>query len=172
MPQKQDVFVAPLLEGALILAIASIGWAARFPFLFVSVGATAYEQIEKPELESSRPYNVIVGHLVGFAAGFCALWVMHAWGSPKVASAGFVAGTRIWTATIAVALTTLGTLLLRASQPAAPATSLVIALGSMETRRDAIAIVIGILLIAALGEPLRRIRLKSKQKAPSTPSPA
>ena len=61
---------------------------------------------------------------------------------------------------IAAVLTTLGTLLLRAGQPAAIATSLLAALGSMQTRRDAIAIVVSVLLITAIGEPLRRLRMK------------
>ena len=61
---------------------------------------------------------------------------------------------------LAAVLTTLGTLLLRAGQPAAIATSLLVALGSMQTEHDAVAIVAGVLLITAIGEPLRRLRMK------------
>ena len=62
--------------------------------------------------------------------------------------------------TIAAALTTFVTLVLGAGQPAALATTLLVSTGGMQTRRDALVIVVGILLIAAVGEPVRRFRLK------------
>jgi hypothetical protein len=56
--------------------------------------------------------------------------------------------------TIAAALTTLITLILKAGQPAALATTLLVSLGSMQTRRGAVVIVAGVLPIAAIGEPI------------------
>ncbi|HEV2399830.1 MAG TPA: HPP family protein [Candidatus Sulfotelmatobacter sp.] len=106
---------------------------------------------------SAKTYNVIVGHLVGLGAGFLSLWPLGAWNAPKVAMAGFVSSPRLWAAVVAVVITTAVTLALKASQPASLATTLLVALGSMQTRRDAIVIVIGVLLLAALGYPLRRI---------------
>jgi len=67
----------------------------------------------------------------------------------------------MWATAISVALTTLASLALRAGQPAALATTLLVSLGAMQTRRDAIVIVVGVLLMAAIGEPVRRLRLKS-----------
>ena len=49
----------------------------------------------------------------------------------------------------------------RAAQPAALATTLLIALGAMQTGRDAIAIVVGMLIVTALGQPLRHFRLRN-----------
>jgi hypothetical protein len=51
-------------------------------------------------------------------------------------------------------------LALRAGQPAAIATALLVSTGSMQTGRDAVAIIIAVLVIAAIGEPVRRLRLK------------
>ena len=85
---------------------------------------------------------------------------MNAWVAPSVMATGVVSPQRVWAMTIAAALTTLATLVLRAGQPAALATTLLVSTGAMQTRRDAIVIVVGILLIAALGEPVRRFRLK------------
>ncbi len=73
-------------------------------------------------------------------------------------------------AVIAVTLTTFATLLLRASQPASLSTTLVISLGVRQTVRDAWALVAGVLIIAAAGEPLRRVR--AKQLAEDTPGEA
>jgi hypothetical protein len=56
-----------------------------------------------------------------------------------------------------VALTAAGTLLAKARQAAGTSTALLVALGSMQTRHDALAIVAGIALIAVIGEPVRRV---------------
>ncbi len=55
-------------------------------------------------------------------------------------------------------LTLLLTLLLKASHPPAAATTLLTALGSIKTVQDAINLTIGVLLVAAVGEVLRRMR--------------
>jgi hypothetical protein len=144
----------------LLLVIAAAGWATSQPLIFASLGPTAYELVEKPRDRSARAYNIIVGHLVGLGSGFLALYLMNAWRAPNVAQAGLVTPERMWAAVLAAVITTLGTLLLRAGQPAAIATSLLVALGSMQTAHDAIVIAIAVLLITAIGEPLRRVRMK------------
>lgn len=148
--------LAVIGEGGLILAVGAAGWAAHAPLLFTSLGPTAYELLEEPNAPSANTYNVIVGHFVAVGAGFLSLWLLGAWNAPKVAMAGFVSSPRLWAAVLAVVITTAVTLGLKASQPASLATTLLIALGSMQTRRDAIVIVLAVLLLAALGYPLRR----------------
>ena len=144
-----------------MLAIAAIGWATNQPLIFASLGPTAYELVEQPQLPSARTYNIIVGHLTGLGSGFLALYLLNAWAAPSVmAATGVESPERMLAVTIATALTTLVTLALRAGQPAALATSMLVSTGLMQTRRDAVVIVSGILLIAAIGEPVRRFRLK------------
>jgi hypothetical protein len=178
MSRYRDLLLAPLGEGALILVIAAIGWATRWPFVFASLGPTAYELVEKPASKSARPYNIIAGHLVGLGAGFFSLWVLDAWGSPKVSVAGAVPALRMWAAVIAVVLTTAITLGIRAGQPASLSTSLLVSLGSMQTARDALAIIISVLIITAIGEPIRRQRVRMAEAhdlakdLPSLGSPA
>jgi CBS-domain-containing membrane protein len=50
-------------------------------------------------------------------------------------------------------------LLLRALHPPAGATTLLVALGALQTKTDALNVIIGVLIIAAAGEMLRLIRL-------------
>jgi hypothetical protein len=69
---------------------------------------------------------------------------------------------------IAATLTTFVTLIMKAGQPAALATTLLVALGSMQTWRDALCIMAGGLIITAIGEPVRRFRLKHTQLRPVT----
>jgi hypothetical protein len=73
----------------------------------------------------------------------------------------------MWTVTFAASLTTAATLLAKASQPAALSTTLLVSLGAMQTRRDAVVIAAGVLITAILGEPVRRLRLKHTQHRPS-----
>jgi HPP family protein len=151
---KEQV-LASLGEGGLILTVGAAGWALHMPLIFTSLGPTAYELVEKPNAPSARTYNIIVGHFVALGAGFFSLWLLGAWHSPKVAMAGFVGSPRLWASVIAVVMTTALTLTLKASQPAALSTTLLVSLGSMQQGRDAAAIIIAVLLLAALGEPIR-----------------
>jgi len=151
----------------LLLAMAVIAWATKQPLIFASLGPTAYELVEQPQIRSARPYNIVVGHLVGLGAGFLAVYLLHAWAAPNVVATGLVTTTRLWAVVVAAVLTTLVTLILRASQPAALATTLLVSLGAMQTRRDAVAIILGVLIITAIGEPVRRFRLKHTQIRPT-----
>jgi hypothetical protein len=160
LKRSQELLWATLGEGGLILVVAAISWLAKQPLIFASLGPTAYELVEQPRLRSARTYNVVVGHLIGLGAGFLSVYLLHAESSPNVLATGIVSPNRVWAIALAAALTTFVTLAMRASQPAALATTLLIALGSMQTRRDAVAIVVGVLIMAAIGEPLRLYRLK------------
>lgn len=161
--QRRDLIVAPAAEAALILVVAAVGWATRQPLIFASLGPTAYEMIETPERRSAQPYCVVVGHLIGVGAGFLALWATGAWSAAPVSAAG-VPAMRIWSATMAAALTVLGTLLARASQPAATATALLVAMGLLQAPRDAGLLMAGVVLMTILGEPLRLLRLRSRKE--------
>lgn len=156
MKRALHLLITSCAEGALILVVAAIGWATKLPLIFASLGPTAYELVEKPNSPGARTYNIIAGHMLGLGFGFLSLWLFHAWDAPKVASAGFVTSPRIWAAVVAASLTTGAALLVKASQPASLSTTLIVSLGSMQTRRDAAAIVIGVLILAAVGEPFRR----------------
>ena len=160
MENRADLFWATLGEGGLVLAVAAMGLASNQPLIFASLGPTAYELVEQPQLTSARPYNVIVGHLIGLGAGFLAVYLAKAWATPNVLATGFVSPERMWAVSISAGITTFVSLILKAGQPAALATTLLVSLGAMQTRRDAIAIVVGVLLITAIGEPVRRFRLK------------
>lgn len=167
MTNRTDLIWATLGEGGLVLALAAIGWATSQPLIFASLGPTAYELVEQPRLPSARTYNVIVGHLLGLGSGLLAVYLLNAWSAPNVLSTGIVSTSRMWAATLSAVLTTFTSLLLKARQPAALATTLLVSLGAMQTRRDAVAIVAGVLLIAAIGEPVRKFRLKHTQVQPA-----
>ncbi|HEY6274125.1 MAG TPA: HPP family protein [Terriglobales bacterium] len=167
--RRWDQNWVPLLEGGLILLMGGITLALQRPLLFASLGPTAYEQIEKPESPSAKLYNVIVGHWIGMASGFAALALLNAWNVPKPTIGHFTAA-RVEACTIAVALTALCTLLAKAGQPAAYATAIMVAEGSMQRASDAWAIALAVIILGLVGEPIRRMRLLPGQPANQQPT--
>ncbi len=160
---RKDLLIAPLCEAALLFIVALAGWLTHKPLIFASLGPTAYELIETPERQTARPYNVIVGHLIGVVAGFLGIYLTNAWNAPTISS-GTVSPQRIGSSIIAAGLTVFLTLLLKASQPAAVATTLLIALGVLQRGQDAFIIMGSVILLFIPGEFLRKWRLKDLAK--------
>ena len=163
MRRRVELALVPLAEGALVLALGGIGIGLKLPLLFTSLGPTAYEQIEKPETRSAKPYNILVGHYVALVSGIVGLFAFHAFHDPVTASAGYLTGSRIFASVLACVLTAFSNLLLRAGQPAAFSTALLVTLGSYESPRDVLAIVLAVLFLTVLGEPLRRKSLQLRE---------
>lgn len=155
--QKRDLKIAPVCEAGLILVVSMAAWLTQQPLVFTSLGPTAYEMIEQPHRKSARPYNIIGGHLIAVVAGFVALLVTHAWYTPAV-SARHIQLPRVEAAVLSTALTVFFTLLLRASQPAALSTTLLISLGTLQQWRDVLVIMGAVLLMTIVGEPIRAWR--------------
>jgi hypothetical protein len=162
----QDMMWAPLTSGAIMLLVGVValvvGWVAGlpagYPWLFPSLGPTAYLQAEDPANPASRFYNTVVGHMVGLGAGFAAVFVTNSYFDPLVLVAHVLTPGRMLAAVIALALTLLVALLLKASHPPAGATTLLVALGAFKIE-DILTVVVGVLLVAAFGEVLRRMKL-------------
>lgn len=161
----KDWLIAPIFEGVLILLVGVIGLAMHSALLFSSLGATAYEQIEKSRSRTARPYNIIAGHIGGIIAGFVALAILNAWAAPEVLSAHYMTSQRVWAGVIGVALTVLVNTLVRAQQPAACSTSLLVSLGTFQTLRISLTVVGAVILLAILGEPLRRLRIRTTDES-------
>lgn len=165
MPKRKtaDLAIAPLGEAFLICIAAIVGWASHQPLVFASLGPTAYELIETPQRRSAQPYSVFVGHLLGVGSGYAAIFLFGCWSVAPVSASG-VPFPRVWAAVVAVALTAFLTLLLRASQPAALSTTLLISLGLMQGPKDAGLLMGGVVLMIACGEPLRLLRLRHQKQ--------
>ena len=162
-PAVPDAVWAPLSAAALILVVGLIGLAAHQPLLFPSLGPTAFLQTETPDQPSARPYAVVVGHLVGLFAGFLAVWLVGATAAPSVLATHELSAPRVWASALAIGLTLLGGIVLRASHPPAAATTLLAALGGFPpTLRSPLTVMVGVLIVAALGELLRRARLRQQ----------
>ncbi len=162
-PGIPDIVWAPLVAAFLLLIAGLMGLLAHQPWLFPSLGPTAFLQAEQPEQPTARFYNTIMGHLHGLVAGLFAVLILGASTAPAVLSTGELTPVRVWAAVLAVALNMLLGFVLKASHPPAAATTLLVALGGFKpTWQDAATIMIGVLIVAIAGEMLRRFRLKGR----------
>jgi CBS-domain-containing membrane protein len=160
-PGISDIVWAPLVAAFLMLIAGLLGLGFHQPCLFPSLGPTAFLQAEQPEQPTARFYNTVMGHLHGLVAGILAVLILGASTAPAVLSTGELTPVRVWAAVLAVALNMLLGFVLKASHPPAAATTLLVALGGFKpTWQDAATIMIGVLIVAIVGEMLRRFRVK------------
>jgi len=156
-----DLIWAPLAVGSLLLAVGLIGLAAGQPWIFPSLGPTAFLQAESPGQKSARAYNTIVGHLVGLASGLAAVWLLGASDAPGVLATGTLVPIRVGAAAVSAVLTMIGLGLLKASHPPAAATMLLVALGGFKPGwHTVMTVMAGVVLLAVLGEGVRALRLR------------
>ncbi|MEO8285366.1 MAG: HPP family protein [Chloroflexota bacterium] len=165
MPKAQtpttilDPIWAPLVGGFLMLVVGVLGLLTGRPLLFPSLGPTAYLQAGSPANPAARIYNTIVGHFIGLGMGFLSVALFNAWNSPTPFADHRLAPERMGASVLAIMLTLLVALLLKAFHPPAGATTLLVTLGGFKTLEDALTVVAGVLVIAIVGEVARRLRL-------------
>jgi HPP family len=160
-----DVAWGPLVAAGLILLVGLLGVAVGKPWLLPSLGPTAALFALSPAHPTARGWNTIAGHLIGILAGFAGIALAGAAAAPSVLKEGELTWPRVAAATIAVALTVILSTLARANHPPAAATTLLVALGGVDTADKAVNLMAGVLAIALVGEVLRRVRLERRSPA-------
>lgn len=156
---------SPLAVAILALVPGVLGWWFAQPWLFPSLAPTAALQASHPQLPSSRPYPVVFGHTVAILMGYAAVWALGAAGTPSIFHAGRMIEPRLWASVVGVAMTELVQFILRAQHPPAASTVLLITLGGFKMRwSDLVALIVGVAVVAVVGEVLRRARLVQLQE--------
>jgi hypothetical protein len=153
-----DPVWGPLAAALLVIVTGAVGLLVGRPWLLPSLGPTAVLAAEMPAHPASRPWNTIVGHLGGLLAGFAAVFVTGAAAQPVVLVDHVLTPPRVLASVLAIALTVLVGALLRASHPPAAATTLLVSLGSLRTGEDALNLMAGVIVIAALAAVVRAVR--------------
>ncbi len=119
------VFVNGFLSIALLALLAVV---TGIPFVFPSLGPTAYQLFFSPRAESSAPRNTLIGHFIGLICGYAAFRLA---GMPMLAA--LASRYFDWRPVVAAALSLAATaaimILLNASHPPAGATTLIVSLG-------------------------------------------
>ncbi len=109
-----------------LMAVAAL--VTRAPFVFPSLGPTAFLFFYTPMAPPASPRNAVIGHLVGAIAG----WVSLVAFGLQDAGPALVVGVnlpRVLAAALSLGLTSGVMVLLRAPHPPAGATTLIISLG-------------------------------------------
>ncbi|HEU4584334.1 MAG TPA: HPP family protein, partial [Gemmatimonadaceae bacterium] len=118
--------VFSLVNGFVSIALmATVALVSGQPFIFPSLGPTAFLFFYTPLAPAASPRNAVIGHLIGALAGWVSLaafGLLHA--GPAVG--GGVTAARVGAAALSLGLTSGMMVLLRAPHPPAGATTLIV----------------------------------------------
>jgi CBS-domain-containing membrane protein len=98
------------------------------PFVFPSLGPTAFLFFFKPTSPASSPRNTLYGHAIGIGCGYAALWLTGLAYAPSAIVEG-VNVARVVAAAFSLAATGAIMVLANAAHPPAGATTLIVSLG-------------------------------------------
>lgn len=137
-----------------VLAAAALATGA--PFVFPSLGPTAFLLFYTPLQASASPRNTLVGHLVGVAAGYLSLVLFGLTHAGPAVTTGVTAG-RVGAAALSLGLTSGAMVLLRAAHPPAGATTLIISLGILTEPRQLAVLMLAVALLVGQGLLINRL---------------
>jgi CBS domain-containing membrane protein len=163
------------VNGLIAIAIMSaVAWATGQPFIFPSLGPTAFLLFYTPMNPTASPRNTIFGHAIGAGSGYVALVIFGLTNDPP-ALATAVTGGRIGAAAVSLALTSILMVWLRAPHPPAGATTLIVSLGILREPDQLAILMLAVVLLTAQGFIINRLAgidypTWKKRVSPVTPS--
>ncbi|MGH9588076.1 MAG: HPP family protein [Acidobacteriaceae bacterium] len=148
-PARSVWAIYVMVNGFMTIALlASLAVVTDSPFVFPSLGPTAYLLFISPQAESSSPRNTIYGHAIGLICGYAAFVLTGAVTLPFGAHAG-VYWPRILSAALSLSATGAFMVLLHAGHPPAGATTLIVSLGIISKPKELVIIEIAVFLLVA-----------------------
>lgn len=147
------VFVNGFVTIGLLALLALL---SRNPFVFPSLGPTAYLLFFSPLAKTCSPRNTIFGHAIGIVCGYAAFAVTGAGALPFGVHPG-IFWPRIMAAALSLSATGALMVLLGVSHPPAGATTLIISLGIISKPRELVTIEVAVLLLVAQALVINRL---------------
>lgn len=129
LPPKLVWSVYVCITGFITIALlAIVGVVTKSPFVFPSLGPTAYLFFFTPLHKAASPRNAILGHAIGLVCGYWAFWVtgMHPFSQHPIQTFHW---PELLSAALALAATGMLMVAFSVSHPPAGATTLIVALG-------------------------------------------
>jgi CBS-domain-containing membrane protein len=126
------------------------------PFVFPSLGPTAYLLFFSPLAEASSPRNTILGHAIGLICGYLAFVGTGAGNVPFGIHPG-IFWPRILAAALSLSATGAIMVLSRVNHPPAGATTLIVSLGIIDKPGELVIIEIAVFLLAAQALLINRL---------------
>jgi CBS-domain-containing membrane protein len=147
------MFINGFITIALLAATAMV---TRIPFIFPSLGPTAFLLFFSPNAPTASPRHTIYGHAIGIFCGYGALWLMHLQHAPPALVTG-VDLHRVVAAALSLAATGALMILLKAAHPPAGATTLIISLGIVTRPFYLVIIEVAVVLLALQAIVINRL---------------
>jgi CBS domain-containing membrane protein len=137
-------------------AMAFVAFVTDEPFVFPSLGPTAFLLFYTPLLPASSPRNTLGGHAIGAASGYLALVVFGLTdAAPALASS--VTGARVGAAALSLGLTSGVMVWARVPHPPAGATTLIVSLGILREPEQLAVLMIAVALLVVQGFVINRL---------------
>jgi CBS-domain-containing membrane protein len=164
------VFVNGFIAVAILAGLAAV---SHTPFVFPSVGPTAFLLYFMPLAPTASPRNTLCGHALGIACGYAALCMVGLEHAPS-AVLEEIHWRRVLAAALSLAATGALMILFRVVHPPAGATTLIISLGFITTPAHLCAIEAAVALTALQALGVNRLAgidypLWSQRVAPPAP---
>jgi CBS-domain-containing membrane protein len=145
------------LNGCISIGLlALVAFVTGEPFVFPSLGPTAFLLFYTPHLASASPKNTLCGHFIGVVAGWFALVVFGLQHAGPAVAVG-VTPARVGAAAVSLGLTALLMVWFAVPHPPAGATTLIISLGILTTLTDFVVLLLGVALLVVQGSVINRL---------------
>jgi CBS-domain-containing membrane protein len=137
-------------------AMAFVAFVTDEPFVFPSLGPTAFLLFYTPMLPASSPRNTLGGHAIGAAAGYLSL-VVFGLTDDAPALATSVTGARVGAAALSLGLTSGVMVWARVPHPPAGATTLIVSLGILREPEQLLVLMVAVALLVVQGFAINRL---------------
>jgi CBS domain-containing membrane protein len=137
-------------------SMAFVAYATGEPFVFPSLGPTAFLLFYTPLVPAASPRNTVCGHFIGAASGYVALVVFGLTDDPP-ALASSVTGARVGAAALSLALTSGVMVWTRVPHPPAGATTLIVSLGILREPEQLAVLMLAVVLLVMQGFVINRL---------------
>ncbi len=126
------------------------------PFIFPSLGPTAFLFFYTPTSPAASPRNTIIGHAIGVLSGYFSLWVTGLLTAGPALASG-VTWPRVIAAALSLGLTAGLMILAKSPHPPAGATTLIISLGILSHIPQLILLMIAVCLLTLQALAINRL---------------
>jgi CBS-domain-containing membrane protein len=137
-----------------LMALAA--WVTDAPFVFPSLGPTAFLLFYTPLAVTACPRNTLCGHAIGAGAGYLALVVFGLQDAGPALSTG-VSGSRVGAAAMSLGLTAAVMVWARVPHPPAGATTLIVSLGILREPWQLGVLMLAVMLLTLQGFAINRL---------------
>lgn len=139
-----------------IAMISALAVLTGNPFVFPSLGPTAYLLFFTPLSRASNPRHALLGHAIGLASGYLALLATGAVAGVEALQGG-VHWSTVLAAAFSLSMTGAFMVLLRVSHPPAGATTLIVSLGLLSKPIELLIIEAAVFLLVMQAVAINRL---------------